>query len=104
MIRKLYEIRRPKVQELDDVYTIMQLPAPFNKMYDGEENGMIQNYRKHWNLLQKAVNKIGAKHIWSIIEGDDGNLYATPGFQTVNWFGYVFTVEPWKNELEEYLW
>lgn len=38
------------------------------------------------------------EHVWTIVEGDNGNLYADPGFHVVNVVGYLFTVRPWESE------
>lgn len=44
------------------------------------------------------------KHIWTIVEGDDGDLYAIPGYHIVNHVGYIVTVKPWPHENVEAVW
>ncbi len=35
--------------------------------------------------------------VWSIVEGDNGDLYVVPGFHVVNHFGYAVTAKPWSD-------
>lgn len=37
------------------------------------------------------------ERVWTIVEGDDGNLYAAPGYRVVNRLGYVVTERPWPS-------
>lgn len=43
-------------------------------------------------------------HVWTLVDGDDNNSYATTGFHVVNKFGYVVTEVPWTTEDEIALW
>lgn len=37
-----------------------------------------------------------SKHLWTIVEGDSGNLYAVTGWAFVSRLGYILTEEAWS--------
>lgn len=47
---------------------------------------------------------IKAEHVWTIVEGDSGDLYASAGYHVVNRLGYIVTEMPWVTGLEEAVW
>lgn len=42
----------------------------------------------------------GSDKLWTIVDGDDGGLYAVSGWQYVNRVGYLITEESWTEETE----
>jgi len=44
------------------------------------------------------------EHVWTVVDGDDGDMYAIPGYHIVNKVGYVITENPWHDETEEAVW
>lgn len=40
------------------------------------------------------------RHLWTIVEGDDGDLYAVAGWHYVNRIKYVTTQEAWNENAE----
>lgn len=50
------------------------------------------------------VKDMDAHSVWTIVDGEDGGMYAIPGFHVVNKVCYVVTEVPWKTGLEEALW
>lgn len=44
------------------------------------------------------------RFVWTIVEGDSGNLYASAGYHLVNRLGYIITEVPWTTGLEEAEW
>lgn len=46
----------------------------------------------------------GDQHLWTIVEGDNGNLYVTAGWAYVNRLEYLITKEPWSDSNEAWLW
>ncbi len=52
-----------------------------------------------------VVKRANPKHIWTVVEGDEGKLIVIPGFHVVNRFLYILTEEPIRpeDENEEYL-
>jgi hypothetical protein len=41
------------------------------------------------------VRKQKPEHIWTIMDGDDGNLFIGAGYHLVNRIGYLITEKPW---------
>ena len=38
------------------------------------------------------------RHVWTVVEGDSGSLYAMSGPHAVNRIGYLVTEEPWAED------
>lgn len=57
------------------------------------------NYFEHEDVVNKPIN-----HVWTVVEGDDGGLYASPGFHIVNKIGYLLTKKPWKSASRDATW
>ena len=86
--------------EFDDKYT--GDPA-YN--HDGEEgqDGFLETFEPSITQVQ-IVNTLRPKTLWTVVEGDDGNLYIVAGYHLVNRLHYVVTVEEWSDDGEEYMW
>lgn len=41
-----------------------------------------------------------SKHLWTIVDGDDGGMYALSGVHYVNRIGYIVTEEAWGEDTE----
>jgi len=54
--------------------------------------------------LVLAINKAKPETLWTVVEGDDSNLYAIAGYHLVNRLHYVVTLEEWSDDGEQYLW
>jgi len=50
------------------------------------------------------VEKAPINTVWTIIEGDDGSMFASPGFHIVNKIGYIRTVKPWTDAARDAVW
>jgi hypothetical protein len=51
----------------------------------------------------ECVRRTDNKYIWTIVDGDDGDLLIIAGFHIVNRFGYLITDEAWEDEYEQYV-
>lgn len=60
------------------------LPSP-----GGEAGSHIWEYDE--------VQRETLQQVWTIVEGQDGGLYAEPGFRVVDRFGYLVTEVPWPH-------
>jgi len=40
--------------------------------------------------------KVCPMHVWTRVDGDDGNIYITNGWHFVNRIDYIITLSPWK--------
>jgi hypothetical protein len=52
-------------------------------------------------VLAMARDAKKQRHVWTIIEGDDGEFYLSAGYHIVNRFGYMITKKPWVSGDEE---
>lgn len=50
----------------------------------------------------KEVAKENPKRIWTVIDGDSGDLTIVAGFHFINRLGYLITEEEYENIEEEY--
>jgi len=92
MVEELEEEEgEPEGPDLSDKFTIRDNPnQAMDQQFEHEE---VKNL-----LLQ---DKITANQVWTVVEGDDGRLYALTGFHIVNKLYYAITEEPWTEEDEE---
>lgn len=85
------KVKKPKKRYLSEKFTIRRNP-----------NGlMLDDQWEHEDVKDLPVNQV-----WTVVEGDNGKLYACPGFHLVNKLHYVVTEEPWTEEDEniDYKW
>ena len=47
------------------------------------------------------VQNADPKHVWSLIDGDDGQSYIVNGIHLVNRVGFIVTEEPFEGEFLE---
>lgn len=57
------------------------------------------NYFEHEDVVKKPLH-----NVWTVVEGDDEGLYASPGFHIVNKIGYLLTKKPWKSAARDAIW
>ena len=68
----------------------------YNDPNDCSFNGcLFETYGEERDFVNDAVlGTMKKKHLWTIIEGDDGNtLYYVSGYHVVNRMGFFFTEE-----------
>lgn len=65
-------------------------------------NGELLKYETFGDDLF-TLNHIDNKFIWTIIEGDSGKWYISPGFHIVNRINYVVTEIPHDEKTRDYL-
>lgn len=44
------------------------------------------------------IKDFPANHVWTVVQGDDGGLYAIPGFHVANRVNYMVTLKPWEHD------
>lgn len=47
-----------------------------------------------WAEIPKDTNP---RRVWTVVTGDNGNLYIVPGLATVNFFGRIVTQHGWSD-------
>lgn len=53
---------------------------------------------EHWHL-----DGVSHRHVWTVIEDDNGGLHAVHGFRYVNRVYHVVTREPWDEQSLDYV-
>lgn len=43
----------------------------------------------------ETVRKTDPRHVWTLLDGDDGELYVCAGFHLVNRVNYIISEMPW---------
>lgn len=51
---------------------------------------------------REEVEAADKRRVWTVIDGEDGRLFATAGHHLVNRIGWVLTQHPWCSDEEEY--
>jgi hypothetical protein len=68
------------------------------------EPGKLETHGIDYITVERfAFDKKLRKHLWTVIEGDDGELYYSAGFHIVNRLYFVISKTPWKKETEQYV-
>ena len=49
------------------------------------------------------VRNVSRKRVWTILDGDDGDMIISSGLWLVNRIGYIVTEEEYKDDFETYL-
>lgn len=57
-----------------------------------------------WSWAQVSQQRPDDNCVWSLIEGDDGGLYASPGYHVVNVVGYIVTRRGWTDAGLDAVW
>ena len=66
--------------------------------------GIEDKFETYWEQLDFVLKKAQTepKRNWTLVEGDDGNLYIASGYHLVNRLNYFITHNPCELEYEEY--
>jgi len=54
---------------------------------------MYETYGEELEVVREALKK-NPKTVWTVLDGDDGELFISSGMQFVNRFGYIITETP----------
>jgi hypothetical protein len=76
------KVKKPKKVYLSDKFTIRRNP---NELMDDQ-------------FQHEEVKNLPLHQVWTVVEGDNGKLYALTGFHIVNKMHYVVTEEEWTDE------
>jgi hypothetical protein len=61
----------------------------------------FETYGKELDYVLSIANTEPAR-VWTLVDGDDGNLYIVSGYHLVNRINYFITQNPCELEYEEY--
>ena len=54
-----------------------------------------------WEYDELQARHIPTNRVWSLMDGDCGTDWASPGYHIVNVYGYLVTDEPWTDEMQD---
>ena len=74
---------------------------PIQNHFDPNEGCKFETYGEELDYVLK-IAYTEPKRIWTLVDGDDGNLYITSGYHLVNRINYFITHNPCELEYEEY--
>jgi hypothetical protein len=74
---------------------------PIQNHFDPKEGYKFETYGEELDYVLKIAYTEPAR-IWTLVDGDDGNLYVTSGYHLVNRISYFVTKYPCELEYEEY--
>jgi hypothetical protein len=97
---KVKKNAQPKRKEFDDYY---EGHPDFNMHDEPGEDGRMETYGEYFDKVH-AQHLKHPKTVWTIVEGEFGELVVIPGLHFVNRYLYFVSKEEWQNENEEYLW
>lgn len=95
------------MKTLDDFYE--KYTPLLNPFYEDEDacswNGcMLETYGQEIDYVLKFANNPALKNnLWTIVEGDNGEMIISADCHLVNRVGYLITNEPWDNADECYV-
>ena len=74
----------------------------FSQQQEGEfVEDKFETYGEELDYVLSIANS-DPDRVWTLVEGDDGNLYVTNGYHLVNRLNYFITKVPCELEYEEY--
>jgi hypothetical protein len=76
-------------------YEVMSNP------FSGGIDDKFETYGEELDYVLK-IAYTEPKRIWTLVDGDDGNLYIASGYHLVNRINYFITHNPCELEYEEY--
>jgi hypothetical protein len=65
------------------------------------ENDKFETYGKELDFVVDVILNGDPRHVWTLVEGDDGNLYIVNGYHLVNRVNYFVTNLPFEGEFLE---
>jgi len=74
---------------------------PIQNHIDTNAGDKFETYGKELDYVLSIANTEPAR-VWTLVDGDDGNLYVTSGYHLVNRINYFITHNPCELEYEEY--
>ena len=77
-----------------------QFAPPQGEFEDEFVEDKFETYGEELDYVLKIANT-EPKRVWTLVDGDDGNLYITSGYHLVNRVNYFITKNPCEFEYEE---
>lgn len=75
---------------LEDIEEFDQLFKPLQNPFEGEGCYHFETFGKEYEMVLKA-HRENTHTVWTVIDGDDGNMYVTQGWHFVDRVHYIIT-------------
>ena len=66
---------------------------PIKNFITGEDDDKFETYGEELDYVLSVANT-EPRRVWTLVDGDDGNLYIVDGYHLVNRINYFITKEP----------
>jgi hypothetical protein len=73
---------------------------PIQNHVDANAGDKFETYGEELDYVL-SIADTEPKRVWTLVDGDDGNLYITSGYHLVNRINYFITKNPCELEYEE---
>jgi hypothetical protein len=70
---------------------------PIKNHITGEDDDKFETYGEDLEYVLSVANT-EPRRVWTLVEGDDGNLYIVDGYHFVNRLNYFVTKEPLEGD------
>jgi len=67
---------------------------PIDNHFNDNQNIVFETYGKELDFVMRQDKN----HIWTLVDGDDGKLYVSPGYHLCNRVHYLITEVPWVSK------
>lgn len=75
----------------------------FNWQEEEGYEGVMELFEPHLSRVA-AHNETHPKNVWTVFDGDDGNVLIEAGFHYVNRIQFFISNEEWEDPEEIYIW
>jgi hypothetical protein len=65
-----------------------------------DDNDKFETYGEELDYV-RSVYDTDPRRVWTLIDGDDGNLYIVDGYHLVNRINYFVTEKPFEGQFSE---
>jgi hypothetical protein len=86
--------------EFDTVFTTEDVTLMQSENFE-DGLGQYETYGEDFEYVRNFPNQ---KRVWTVIDGEDDNLWIIAGLHFVNRVCYVISDQEWKSELDYYMW
>ena len=94
--KKKYAPNELPVDVFDEKYN------PIEKAGEDGEEGKFETYGEDMEYVLEYKDKHGETHIWTQVDGNDGDVWIVAGLHYVHRICYYITKEEWSSDDEQY--
>lgn len=91
------EVYKPKINHILRAEMDLSIADEDICSYGGT---MYETYGDELNYICSLITGGKSNHIWTVVEGDDGDLIIIAGYHFINRMGYIVTKKGWENSTD----